>query len=471
MSPRAKGQSIGIYVRVSRKGDREDDRFHSPREQAERATALAIAKGYVPGPTFEDINVSGATHPTRRPAMGELLAAVERGELVGIAAYSLDRLSREPAHGDELVRAVTRAGGVLLTPDMPEAIDSPTGEFTFGMLLQVARLYRSQAGARFASAKERATLSGIPVSTVPVGYRQRPDRTLEVDPDTALVVRQLFERRAAGAGWTELAELLADATGRVWTLPGARGVLENRLYATGRLEHSGTVAEVEAGAIVDEPLWHAAQQNAGPRPKRSSESPWLLTGIARCAACGYSLAVWTGAKGRRNSAGERVEVKNRARRYRCRNRKCTAQTNVEAGRLERWVVLQSFAVGDEIATRSAAPDLSALEEALVTAERRYEQVKAPEARDALGDEWAADVKARRAERDAALAALGEARAAAGVPASEFRLRDVWDALSPTDRRAALSLFWKEVRVGRRVEGGTPLKLVARGPHAEAEVAL
>lgn len=143
---------IGIYVRISSQGDRANERFHLPREQRERSEALVRDRGLVVGPVFEDIDVSGAMEPTRRPAMGRLLEAVTSGELGGVAAFGLDRLSREPAHGDALVRAVTRADGVILTPDIPDAIDTPTGEFPFGMLLQVAKLYRRQAGARFRGA-------------------------------------------------------------------------------------------------------------------------------------------------------------------------------------------------------------------------------------------------------------------------------------------------------------------------------
>lgn len=450
---------IGIYVRVSRKGDREDDRFHSPREQAERAEALARAKGYVPGPVFEDIDVSGATAPAERPAMGRLLKAIEAGELGGIAAYSLDRLSREPAHGDALVRRVTRAGGVLLTPDIPDAIDSPTGEFTFGMLLQVAKLYRSQAGARFASAKERAILAGIPVGPPPIGYRTRPDRRLEVDPETAPVVRELFERWARGEGRGTLARVLDEATGRTWSLSAIPRIIKNRLYATGRMTYGDIVSEWEAGAIVDEPLWHAAQRARPPRPPRS-DAGWLLTGLARCATCGRTLKVST------NSSQYGTY-----RNYKCRNRACTARVSVSARRLEPWVVAQSFRAGDAIVTRSEAPDLGALEDALAIAEKRLAQVLAPEAQDALGDAWPATAKARRTERDTAAAALGEARSEAGVPAIGFRLSDVWDDLSPNDRREALRLFWKEIRVGARVEGGTAVTLVARGPHGEAEIEL
>lgn len=466
---------IALYVRVSRRGDREDGKFHSPREQAERAAALIRAKGLVPGPVFEDIDVSGAMRPEDRPAMSRLLAAIDAGELGGVAAFSLDRLSREPSHGDSLVKRVTKAGGIVLTPDIPEALDSPTGEFTFGMLMQVAKLYRSQARARFATSKERAILEGIPVSKTPVGYRQRPDRRIEVDPALAPVIRDLFERRAQGAGWAELANLLGDATDRVWSLPGVQGVLKNRIYATGRLEHSGLISEHDAGAIVDEPLWQAAQRNSGPRPKRVGDSPWILPGLARCAACGYALATWTGAKRRRNSKGDWVPVPEhqRARRYRCRNRNCTEQANVEARLLERYVVEQTKRLEHQFSQRANTTDLSDLTEAMELAERRLDQVMAEGVADELGDLWAPEVGRRRKARDTAAAALGEARARTGLVETTFALGDVLDSpdVGTAERRQALAMFWKEVRVGRKARaksrGPVPLTFVARGS-GEAE---
>lgn len=463
---------IGIYVRVSRKGDREDERFHSPREQAERARALVAARGFIPGPTFEDIDVSGATAPELRPAMAELLRAIEAHELGGIAAFSLDRLSREPAHGDALVKRVTKAGGVILTPDIPDAIDSPTGEFTFGMLLQVAKLYRSQAGARFSSAKEHAIKNGIPVGPVPVGYRARPDRTLEPDPETAPTVRSLFERRARGDGWTPLADLLSEATGRTWSRQGVAAVVANRLYATGRLEYGDTVSDVAAEPLVDEPLWHAAQ-GAQPRPRASrSNGTWLLTGLLRCAACGHSLAPWTGAARRRRDPrrGKMDWVaQTPPRRYRCVNRACPERVSVDAPYMEGVVTRASFERSDELVTRAHAPDLGGIQDALTAAERRLAQALSPEAQDALGDTWAAVAKQRRQERDAAARELGEARPSSS-PALDFRLSGVWDELSPDDRRASLSLVWKAVRVGRRGPEGTPVQFVARGgPPMEAEI--
>jgi DNA invertase Pin-like site-specific DNA recombinase len=465
------GQTVGIYVRVSRKGDREDDRFHSPREQAERASGLAVSKGYAPGPVFEDIDVSGAADPTKRPGMAELLARIDSGELVGVSAFSLDRLSREPAHGDALVKRITKRGGVILTPDIPDAIDSPTGEFTFGMLLQVAKLYRSQAKARFESAKERAVRAGIPPwPTPPFGYRAKADRTLEVDPKLGPVVREMFEMRAAGTPWPTIRDVLEEATGRKWSRAAPRRIVTNRIYATGRLQHGDTVSDVECGAIVDEPLWHAAQlEYAGQRAKREPESRWLLTGLARCGQCGYALDSWKGASRRKTRRGEWVAVPNPPTRYRCIN---GCSLSVDAPRLEEWVTRVTFETGDELEQLASTPDLTALQEALTSTERRLTQVLAPEAQDALGDDWASTTKARRKERDAAALELGQAQRDTGVAARNLRLRDVWDDLSVNARRDALGLYWKSIHVGRkRTEGGTPLRFVARGPLAGVEMEL
>ena len=68
-----RGQKVGVpqplivYVRVSRKGDEEDARFHSPKEQEERARAFATDNGYAVGETVVDLDVSGGTHPKDRP--------------------------------------------------------------------------------------------------------------------------------------------------------------------------------------------------------------------------------------------------------------------------------------------------------------------------------------------------------------------------------------------------------------------
>lgn len=476
MRPRS-NLPVDIYVRVSRRAGRSDERFHSPEEQETIARSYLgthnLKEGVVLTP---DIDRSGGT--VEREGLRQALARVRAGESQGFVVAWLDRFSRDAPQAYDLLREIEDAGGRVYAPEAPEDVSSPEGELQLGMFLLIAQYQRKRAKAGFERAKERAIRAGIPVGPIPLGLRAKEDRTLEPDPEHRGTIRELFERRSRGDGYSALADFLEERTGRAWTRQGVSRILANRIYATGRLEYNGILSDEEHAfePLVDEPLWHAAQRIA-PRPRkaRSRDSGWLLTGLARCARCGNALAPWTGAKRRRQDPRRGkmnwVDVPNVPRRYRCVNRSCEERASVDADRLEKWVTLRSFELGDELATRSEAPDLGALEEAVARTSRRLDQVMAPEARDALGELWAADVKARRTERDDALARLGEARQDAGVPAHEFRLRDVWDDLKTEDRRSALSLFWKAIRVGRRTDGGIPITFVARGPHGETEVEL
>lgn len=437
---------IGIYVRVSRRGDREDDRFHSPREQAERASVLAVAKGYTPGPVFEDIDVSGATAPADRPAMRRLLKAIQAGELGGVAAYSLDRLSREPAHGDALVKVVTKSGGVILTPDIPEAIDSPTGEFTFGMLMQVAKLYRSQAAARFASAKENAIASGIPVTNRDaVGYRRNAERRYEPDPDVAPVIRQVFERRAAGAGPTELAEFLesqgvkTSQGSRTWSKAAVQNLIKSRTYLGELRSGDSYVNPAAHEPIVDLATWTAAQ-HPNPAPRRARSSAYLLSGILRCKACGYCM------QGTHSSRGKRI--------YRCARRHaggiCPEPARIEADAVESLVIAEIRGTMVERRGADVARVDPALEEELKAAERRLEQALSPEVQDALGDGWPAFTKARREERDAAALEFGKASANARTAGNfwdNYRKFDP-DTATPEEIREVITGLFLYIAVDR-----------------------
>ncbi|MFL5962195.1 MAG: recombinase family protein [Gaiellaceae bacterium] len=464
------------YVRVSRVGDREESgRFHSPKEQEDRARGHAASKGWTVGEVVTDLDVSGGTHPNERPGMSYALDRIRAGEAGGLVSYSLDRLSRDPSHGDWLVREVTSHGGVVAAPDMPEDITTPTGEFTFGMLLGVARLYRRTAGARFQSARERATRSGVKVArTIPLGYTRDADRRMVLDPETAPIVAELFERRIAGASDTALARFLTERTGRQWARQAVPYMLANPIYHVGRITDGEFVSEFEAGAIVDSATFAAAQRPKHIHDERTAKGRWLLTGLVRCEACGRRLSPW------KPSAKERA--KGTRGRYRCNGDGCR-RVSVHREVLETMVVEAAFAEAQTLVERPAATvDLTALEQDLVIAERRLEQMLAPESQDALGDAWAATAKARREERDAAAAALGEARALSGVPGlggTVLNLGWIWDDLAPDQQRLALQEVYAEVRVakgngervpvalkdGTTVTSETPaLTFIPREPH-------
>lgn len=448
---------LGIYVRVSRQGDREDGRFHSPAEQEARARTHAESRGHLTDGVFSDIDVSGAVHPEKRPEMSRLLEEIREGRLGGIAAFSLDRITRDPLHGDWLVTKVTKAGGVLTAPDMPEDLNEPVDEFTFSTLLGAARLYRRQAGKRFASAKERAILAGAPVGPVPFGYRQavprlegrRDDRTLEeraleVDEEVAPIIRELYERRARGEGYGSLAAWLRSVTDRAWPRQSVAKTLKQPLYATGRLTFGELVSEHDAGAIVDAPLWHAAQSPAkAPTHDRRARS--LLSGLLRCQGCDHVMVAWRPGK---KASGTR-------RRYRCTTADCPVGASIRADLIEHLVVERAMAEDERfVGVPADVVDLSALEERAARLRTRWERLQDPEMLDALGDAYASTTKKARLELEEVEAELGHARLEAGVADERtYTLGMLWDEFTADQQRDALAWYVEAVRIGRPSKPG------------------
>ena len=320
MTPANPKLPIGIYVRVS-------------AQAAARTTGSTVRGSRPTGPPpswwprpdararFEDINVSGATAPSRRPGMGALLRAVEAGEL---GAWRPTRwiASRVTCPRRHPGQARDQGGRGAAHARHSRRHRQPDGEFTFGMLLQVAKLTAPRR--RHGSAPPRNGPScRRPLGPVPFGYRKRRPDTRDRPGEGPRGARAL---RAPGT-WRGLHAPpghSGECGRRTYTREGIRALFKNRIYATGRLQFGDVVSEVECGAIVDEPLWHAAQLPVPRQPRTGSKAGWLLTGLLKCAACGHNMRPHL--SGRTNKAGEPY------RRYQCRNRHCTERAGVAATR-------------------------------------------------------------------------------------------------------------------------------------------
>ena len=444
---------IDVYVRVSRVGKREH--LISPEEQEHRARSLAKERGLRVGKVLTDVDESGGKAPASRPGLAEILRRVERGESGGVIVAWLDRLSRDSEHAHGLVRRISDAGGVIYAPDAPSDWTTPEGGLQAGIIFAFAEYVRMRARAGFERAKERAIASGIPVHSRPaVGYRARPDRRLEPDPDVAPIVREVFERRARGGGPAALGPFLTERGiptsqgSRTWSKEAVYGLLRNRVYL-GELHYGLDRRFVNADAhdaIVDLATWQAAQHPNGRRlaRARSDGSEFLLTGIARCAGCGYSLQATT------TSRGKRI--------YRCKRTHaggvCPAPVRIDAESVEAATVEAFWSLTRDLEAEGAKDDrgeLRAVEQKLERAERALKQWTSIEVQEAIGDtgEYATGLRERRNARDAAAAALGQLQLQpnASVPSAR-RLSAEWKNATPQERRELLGLRFDCIALGR-----------------------
>lgn len=426
---------LGGYIRVSRKGDREE--LRSPDMQRAAIERYAAAEGFVVEFAEPEIDVSGSK--ATRAILDALIARVQAGELGGIVVAKLDRLSRlRPKDRVSLFESIEGAGGVVRSASEQLDPSTPEGRFAREVFLGIARMQWEKYQQGFADAKRGAIDRGIAVVTRPaVGYRKRRDRRLEINPNVAPIVREVFERRAGGAGPLELAELLqangirtSQGSG-TWSRPAIYNMLNNPLYR-GVLRHGDDSKEFPELAIVDLATWTAAQHPNGRQLVRTSaSSSWLLAGIARCWSCRYAM------QGTKTSRGKRI--------YRCTHRHagglCPAPARIDADVLEHAVIEAFWALTADLEAHGSldpAVDVSPLEKALERAEKRLAQVEGADMQDALGDRWPVVARERRADRDKAAADLGAARAASAPEVVDtVTLREVWERAGTRERRDLL----------------------------------
>jgi DNA invertase Pin-like site-specific DNA recombinase/ribosomal protein L34E len=442
---------IDIYVRVSRKGAREH--LISPEDQEREARAFAHSHGIAVGEVLRDIDHSGGT--LDRPSLQEALRRVESRESGGIVVAYLSRASRDTQQGLDLLDRITAAGGAVFAPNLPD-YTTADGRMLTTIQLAVDTGYRERKREELERAKAGAIERGIPVhSRAPVGYRARPDRRLEPDPRTAPIVAEVFARRARGEGPAALSSFLqrkrvkTSQGSKVWTKQAVYGLVRNRVYL-GEVSYGRDrrfVNPVAHEPIIDLPTWQAAQhpngQLAEPRTRRGA---WLLAGIARCRACGYSL------QGTTTSRGKRV--------YRCTKTHaggvCPEPARIAADALEAVAVDDFWKLTAELeakGSRTGKGKLPALQTTLERAERRLAQLLTPAVQDEVGDtqEWVLALRDARGARDRAAEAVGRARAEASraedVP-STAKLRDAWEEMTAADHRELLGLRFDCIAVGR-----------------------
>jgi hypothetical protein len=132
----------------------------------------------------------------------------------------------------------------------------------------------------------------LPYPDVPPGYTRGEDGALQIDPATAPVVADAFEKRAAGAPIWEVRARLAEG-GIVRSAHGVQSLLSSRVVL-GEI-HFGKLVNLAAHEpIVPVATWQAVQRVKTPRGTRPKSDRILARlGVLRCETCGSRMVVGT----------------------------------------------------------------------------------------------------------------------------------------------------------------------------------
>ena len=297
-----------LYARVS--SDRQDVDL-SVSAQLRALKDYAKANGYSVARQYVDEAESGRV--ADRPQFREMIeeGSKPNAPFEVILVWKFSRFTRKREHAVAF-KSMLRRKGVRVVSITEHADDSPTGKLMEAIIESVDEFYSENLAEDVTRGMREAASRGFFLgSKAPFGYRrvkvsdgakERP--TLEVDPATAPIVKEIFESSLSGYGLKEICRTLNDRgitnRGKRWYKGGLHYLLTNEAYTgtavwgrTTKVEKAQDPVRVEGAwpALVSRELFDAVQEamrDRAPKVRRPARvgSRFLLSGLLKCGVCG-----------------------------------------------------------------------------------------------------------------------------------------------------------------------------------------
>jgi DNA invertase Pin-like site-specific DNA recombinase len=235
---------------------------------------------------YDDGNYSGGN--MERPALKQIMADIEAGNVNVVVVYKVDRLTRSLADFAKMVEHFDKYKVSFVSVTQHFNTTTSMGRLTLNVLLSFAQFEREVTGERIrdkiAASKKKGMWMGGYVS---LGYKV-VDRKLLIEESEAITVRTIYTEFLRLGTVLRLQEWLRanNITTRLgqhfWPGP-LYTMLRNPLYL-GLIRHKTEIYPGEHTAIIDRDTWDKVQSILngniqGNRRKERSTEPSLLTGI------------------------------------------------------------------------------------------------------------------------------------------------------------------------------------------------
>lgn len=281
-----------VYARYSSHNQQEQ----SIEGQLAAARKYADDKGYTIIGEYCDRAKTGTND--NREAFQKMLSDCAKHKFSVIIVWKVDRFGR---NREEITFNKYRAKkhGVRVEYVAEQISRGPEGVILESVLEGMAEYFSLQLSQNvkrglLESAKKRQAIGGH----VPLGYRIGPDKTYEIDPDTAPVVREIFRRYASGETLAGVTRWLNDhgyrtKAGNLFTKNSLPRMLHNERYI-GTYTYKDIIREENAiPAIIDRDTFDKVQGMLAKNKRMPSHSwsysDYILTDKLFCGHCGSPM--------------------------------------------------------------------------------------------------------------------------------------------------------------------------------------
>lgn len=324
---------VGMYVRLSRDDERAGESLSIENQKAILSDYIA-EQGWTLYDTYVDDGISGTTF--ERPGVKRLLDDAKQGVINTILVKDMSRFGRNYIMVGQYLDYVFPTFGIRFVA-LSDNIDTENKDTPAMDMMPITNVFNEWWAAttskklravRVKNAKEGKNGMSHP----PYGYVIGTDekRTLQVNEETAPVVKRIFEMRASGLTPRKIADVLnvekvltpndyrISTTGingvrnpsHLWHTSVLRTLLSNQAYIGNLVQHKSTtisyknhkwqrrsedewiVVENAHEAIISKDLWDKVKEvekavGHGKHTQRGYMHP--LSGLMFCADCGAKM--------------------------------------------------------------------------------------------------------------------------------------------------------------------------------------
>jgi len=246
----------------------------------------------------EELSEAKTAKQPGREVFNSLVKRIERDEANGILAWHPDRLARNSMDGGKIIYLTDTGKLVDLRFPTYNFENSAQGKFMLSIIFGQSKYFVDNLSENVLRGFRQKLRRGEYPGFAPLGYKNNIlDHSIEVVPEAAHKIRELFELYATGRYSMEELRKLATASGLAsrrkhvrLSLSNIERILKNPFYY-GAFRFKGELYEGTHPPIITKELFDKAQSALRVRSKPRINAPHyhVFRGFIQCAECGCMI--------------------------------------------------------------------------------------------------------------------------------------------------------------------------------------
>ena len=289
--------NVVIYARYSSSSQREA----SIEEQIKVCTEYAERNNYTVVNAYKDCALTGTND--KRPALQRLLKACSKKQFEMVIVYAIDRFGRDLRQSLNNADKIEKENNILLVSATENFTPDPSGRFFRNFMMAYAQYYSEELSVKIKRGMnynaENFLCTG---GNIALGYKVDEDKHFQIDPDTAPIVKRIFEMYADGMNVTEItkklnAEGCKTSRGVAFNKNSLRTMLQNKRYI-GTYTYKGQEFPNKIPRIISDDLFNKVtdimNKNRKAPARHKAQIEYLLTTKLFCGNCKEMMTGFSG---------------------------------------------------------------------------------------------------------------------------------------------------------------------------------